>query len=233
VILVKGSAIAKRLYPDPRLRRFTDIDLLAAPEALPPLAALLGKLGYVQFVEPGRAGTDEWKWFHGDRPGVMVEVQTNLIHSRRLQGGLGLRYRDLVPSGDPGEAETPAALLAVASIHAAGHQYERLLHVVDVLQAARHMTASNETELEQLLARTGGRLAAVIGLELAGRLFGEPKCMAVAKELGIVRGAGLGRWLIGHRVVTSTMNARRPLYAWRRSLYRELLKARRWLDGPA
>ena len=53
------------------------------------------------------------------------------------------------------------------------------------------------------------------------------------KVLGAIALYIIGRWLIGHRVVTSTMNARRPLYAWRRSLYRELLKARRWLDGPA
>jgi hypothetical protein len=232
VILAKGPVIARRLYPDPRRRRFTDIDLLASPEAVAPLALLLTKLGYVQFEEPGATGAEEWKWFHRDRPGVMVEVQTNLIHSKTLQGGLWLRYGDLVQDGDPTKAEEPAALLAIAAIHGAGHQYERLLHVVDVLQAARHMTRSNETALEHLLARTGGRLAAVTGLELAGRLFREPRCIALAKHLGSVHGAGIARRLIGPQVVTSTMSARRPLYSWRRSLYRELLKARRWLDEP-
>ena len=33
--VVKGPVFARRLYPSPSLRCFTDIDVLAAPEALP------------------------------------------------------------------------------------------------------------------------------------------------------------------------------------------------------
>jgi hypothetical protein len=209
------------------LRRFTDLDWLAAEEAVTPFARLLTGLGYRLYDEEPARQSREWKWFRPDRPDIMIEVQTDLIHSDRLQASLRLGYADLVQAGGAAAAEAPAALTAITVIHGAGHQFERLVHVVDILQAARLMSPAHEQALLRLLERTGARFAAVTALDLAGRLFGDQKCLSLAKTLGPIRGAGLARHLLDHRVVTSTLTSRRSFYSWRRSLYRELLKARR------
>jgi hypothetical protein len=45
-ILLKGAALAHRVYPRPALRPMRDVDLLARPGEAPALQALLGELGY-------------------------------------------------------------------------------------------------------------------------------------------------------------------------------------------
>ena len=47
VILLKGHALARTLYPDPALRQSGDIDLLVQPRNIPASEEVLEKLGYV------------------------------------------------------------------------------------------------------------------------------------------------------------------------------------------
>jgi hypothetical protein len=47
VILLKGPALARTVYPDPALRQSNDIDLLVQPQNLPAAEEILEKLGYV------------------------------------------------------------------------------------------------------------------------------------------------------------------------------------------
>lgn len=47
VILLKGHALARTLYPDPALRQSGDIDLLVQPRNIPATEEVLEKLGYV------------------------------------------------------------------------------------------------------------------------------------------------------------------------------------------
>src|SRR5262249_14493301 len=44
--IVKGPVFARSLYPDRALRRFTDIDVLVADDAIPALSEPLGGLGF-------------------------------------------------------------------------------------------------------------------------------------------------------------------------------------------
>ena len=46
VILMKGPALARTVYPDPALRQSNDIDLLVQPHNLPAAEEILEKLGY-------------------------------------------------------------------------------------------------------------------------------------------------------------------------------------------
>jgi len=221
VAMVKGPVFARTIYPDASLRAYTDIDLLAAPQALPRLASALEAADFT-LVESESADTrGEWKWLHRDNSHIMIEVHTNLVHAPSLRPVLSLSYEDIA-----GHAESPAALLAVAIIHGGtGHRYDRLRQVVDICQAARNMTtAAEEQRFERIVARTGARLAAVTGLDLAARLFREPRCADIARAIGPVRHAPLARALISRAVVTSTMNRTRVLHSWRRGALRGLLK---------
>jgi len=46
IILLKGPALARTVYPDPSLRQSSDIDMIVQPHTIPAAEAVLEKLGY-------------------------------------------------------------------------------------------------------------------------------------------------------------------------------------------
>jgi hypothetical protein len=229
VAIVKGRTFARAIYPEPVLRSFTDIDLLVAPSALPRVTEVLQAEGF-KFAEAGHDPERlEAKWVHTNNPVLLVEVHTNLVHHPGLRRAMSLSYDDL-----GGETDAYGSLLTIACLHGALHQFERLQQVVDICQAARALgTAEEEARFERLLIRTGGRLAAIAGLDLAARLFADRRCTEIARALGPERYRGLSRLLISPTVVGSTKSAQRSFYSWRRKAFRDLLKRRRNSETPA
>ncbi len=218
--VVKGWTFASAIYPDPALRPFTDVDILAAPEAHARINQVLEELGF-KFADfayvPGR---EEAKWVHNENDALIVEVHGNMVHAPSLRKTMSLTYEDLRE-----DAESPAGFLCVAALHGGLHHFERLRHVVDILQAARALTsAGDERRLGVLLEKSGARLSAITGLRLAHRLFGEPRCLEIVRALGPERHAHLAGWLIGPSLATSTMSGNRYIHSWRRQGFRELLK---------
>lgn len=230
VTLIKGLTFARTIYPQPQLRPFTDIDLLIAPQAKPRVEEVLRARGFAfagDFHDPARR---EDKWLHKQNQTLLVEVHGNMVHAPSLQKAVSLSYEDLATVG----AGTPASHLMIATMHAALHQYESLRQVVDILQAARALsTPADEQKMENLVARTGGRLAAVAGLDLASRIFGEPRCREIARGLGPAQHGQLARLLINRNVVLSMTTERRVYYTWRRQGFRELLKRGRFVSAPS
>jgi hypothetical protein len=223
--IVKGPVFARRLYPARELRRYTDVDVLVDHDATLTLNQPLRELGFRLVKSLPDDEPQEWKWHHRDQSGMMIEVHRNLVHARSLRRAISLTYKDIVGEEMPEAAERPSTLLTIAGVHGATHNFERLLHVTDVLQAARALTAAaDESHLERLIDRTGTRFALVAGLELAARLFGEKRCLSLARALRPVHYAAAARWLIGRKVVLSAMNRGRHVHSWRRTVFRELLK---------
>jgi hypothetical protein len=228
VIVVKGPVFARRLYPAPHLRTFTDIDLLIAPEAERQVGQVLEAHGFGLVSASDDAQRQEWKWVCRDNDALTIEVHTNLAHHPQLREAISLTYRDLAEV-----QETPAGLLTVGVVHGALDCFERLRHVVDICQAARILvTAEQERCLETLVAATGARLAAVTALDLAFALFAEPRCGELARALGPARYRTVARLLLGRSVFVSAMTNVRALHSWRRQAFRLLLKRRR-LGGVA
>jgi hypothetical protein len=220
VTLIKGGTFARLIYPKPIMRPYTDIDLLVAPCVIPQIAEILANQGFELAEDGDHSGRREWKWQHGTNAAMLVELHANLVHAPSLHAALSLTYADIAE-----DAENPAALLTIAAMHGGLHHFERLRHVVDICQAARHLRRNeDERRLESLLVSSGARLAAITGLSLAYRFFAEPRCREIAQGLGRVRYAGLARFLIDRSVVTSTMNEARVYHSWRRQGFRELLK---------
>jgi hypothetical protein len=60
--IVKGPVFARALYPSPHLRGFTDIDILAAPEAVPKLETILRAHGFRPAGVPPGPPRHESKW---------------------------------------------------------------------------------------------------------------------------------------------------------------------------
>jgi hypothetical protein len=224
VVVVKGPVFARRLYPAPYLRTFTDIDLLIAPEATRQVAQVLEARGFTPVAASDDAQRQEWKWVCRDNDALTIEVHTNLAHHPQLRQAISLTYGDLAEI-----QETPAGLLTVGVVHGALDCFERLRHVVDICQAARILvTAEQERCLEALVERSGARFAAVTALDLAFALFEEPRCRELAHELGPARYRTAARLLLGRSVFVSAMTSVRAMHSWRRQVFRLLLKRRRF-----
>ena len=214
VALIKGPTFAA-LYP-PGLRPFGDIDLLAAPAALPKLASILAAQGFECVV--GDPNLLEHAWIHQDNSLLMLEVHTDLVHEHRMRPILSLTYNDL-----DGHFDRPAALLSIAVMHGVMHFFAYLRHVADVCQAARAVvTADEESLFETFTTRTRTRMAGIIGLTLAYRLFGEVRCLEIARSLGHPRDFRFARTLIEGDVLTASMERWFVYNSWRRFVFREL-----------
>jgi len=220
IAVVKGPVFARKIYPRSDLRSYADIDILAAESAVPRLSQMLLDKGFFHVDSLPGSGSREWKWISSSNNAVMVEVQTNLIHTDSMVEHISLGY-DLIGASPEGAAE----LLLVALVHGASHHYDRLQLVVDICQAARNLTeTADEIRFEELVRATKSRLAAVTGLRLAGRVLRERRCLELARALGGIAYAPLMDTLLTDSVVLSSTTDRRTLHSWRRSLFRWLVK---------
>jgi hypothetical protein len=220
--IVKGPVFARRLYPSASLRTFSDIDVLAAEEALPRIGEVLADRGFAL----AEHGTREMKWIHRRNGRLMVEVQTDLIHPDTLHDIVALPYRAIAPA-----PHGPAALLLIAVVHGGAHQFERLQHVVDIYLAARALPAGSEQEaFLAMVNAANARYLAYGGLMLAARLFDEPRCRELARALGHVRFHLAARLLLDRATVMSSTDRRRSFHNWRRQDFRILIRwnAGRW-----
>lgn len=227
VALVKGRVFGERLYADPSLRTFTDLDLLMPPAARPAAEAVLAEAGFVRVEDPSRDDYEEVKWLHRERSEVMVEMHGNLVHSPRLRSSLSLGWDDLASAPGWPDAPAPEALLLIASVHgASSHQFDRLQHLVDVTLAARRLAAAPAglAWLEATVARTRTRLALVAALDLAARAFDDRACRDLAARFAPVRYRGAARRLLTPALSAAAYGPRAGLGSWRRKAFRHLLK---------
>lgn len=146
------DAFARRLYPDRRGAPSPTLTCSSHRRRCRPLTTYCGRKDF-EFAnyahEPER---QEAKWVHLNNPVVLVEVHTNLVHHPDLRASLSLTYDDIQHG-----PETPAVLLAIATLHGALHRFEPLRQIVDICQAARHLaTGDDEAAFERVLQRMGG-----------------------------------------------------------------------------
>jgi hypothetical protein len=228
VTIVKGPVFARKLYPEPAFRGYGDIDLLAAPQAVPSLGEILKKHGFDLVNYSPEIDPQEWSWLHRENDKLLIEVQTDLVHAPSLRRAFSLTY-DMI--GD--EPQGPAALLLIALLHGAlGQHYSKLQHIVDICQAARALDGDGERRrFEVLVERSNARFVCVTGLNLTGRMLAEPRCLELARMLGPVRYGRMASRLVDRSVVMSTIGEGRWLHSWRRQAFRSLSK--RNLRQPA
>ena len=225
--VIKGPVFARRLYQHPHDRNYTDIDILVDPDSIATTGEILSGLGYVQAEGPNRGGSEngEYKWLAPDNDIVLIEIQTNLIHSPNLGTGIRFNHADLIEAGN-GDAEDATALLLLAAIHgAAGHQFERLQPAIDVLQAARGVAGPIDRNRLVRMARATGSLAALqSALDLAAGLFHDPAACELANELSPAPWRRLRQCLVSPHVVLRAQSHNAGYDSWRRRVYREIIR---------
>jgi hypothetical protein len=137
-VALKGPVLAERLYPEPGMRRSTDLDLLVAEADIERAAAALEPLGYE--LEDGLAARYARRHHHhlhlaGRCPPVIE------LHFRAYVGfGVTLQAEALLgrargyrtARGAPCWILEPEDELLYLAVHAAGHCFDRLLWLYDL-----------------------------------------------------------------------------------------------------
>ncbi len=147
-LLVKGPAVAERLYPDARLRPYRDLDLVVSRDRLQAAArAMAAELGYRRTEEPW-AGYGERQGHHiGLARRVDVQTVTVELHWRIGDDPVaeGLDYSRLsrtsesLPLSDGADAvmvPSPEEHLLVLAVHLLHETDKRLMWVNDLVLAA-------------------------------------------------------------------------------------------------
>jgi len=196
--IVKGPVFARTLYRHVADRPFTDIDILVDPAHLPDANRVIAACGFELGSDEAESNDlQEFKWLEKENSSLMIELHGNLVHDSGMRRRLSLGYNELrVIDGDA--TDTPAAMLTIAIVHAAGgHKFHRLQLCVDVLQGVRALRSPDaEASLLEAARMTGIELELATVLNVTGRLFDERRALDIADRIKPDLGIRLARRLI-------------------------------------
>ncbi|MBZ9813129.1 nucleotidyltransferase family protein [Mesorhizobium sp. CA7] len=196
--IVKGPVFARKLYSQITDRPFTDIDILVDPASIEAANKTIGECGFeLGSDEAASHELQEFKWLEKENSSLLIELHGNLVHDTGMRRRLSLGFREL-QAIDGGETDTPAALLTIAIVHAAGgHKFHRLQLCVDVLQGVRALKSpQEEARLLDAARMTGIELELATVLNVTGRLFGAPRAIELADRIKPDLSIRLAKWLI-------------------------------------
>lgn len=156
VIPLKGPVLAERLYGDPALRSYADLDLLVQ---IPDLAAAEQALTAIGFVPTASADDYHQPWA---RNSIHLELHHHVDHPLAFDFDLKQAWDRAEPSQ---YAEIPIQLfapqdeLAYLCLHAVRHRFDRLCLLVDLGFAFRKLSlqqsgeaASHSTTMRHVIA---------------------------------------------------------------------------------
>ncbi len=196
--IVKGPVFARKLYRQVADRPFTDIDILVDPTSIEAANKTIAECGFELGSDDAESHMlQEFKWVEKENSSLLIELHGNLVHDTGMRRRLSLGFREL-QAIDGDQTDTPAALLTIAIVHAAGgHKFHRLQLCVDVLQGVRALK-SPEEEARLLVAAqmTGIELELATVLNVTGRLFGAPRAIELANRIEPDLSIRLAKWLI-------------------------------------
>jgi hypothetical protein len=229
--IVKGPVFARKLYRNISDRPFTDIDILVEPANLARANQVIAACGFeLGSNEAQSYQLQEFKWLEKENSSLLVELHGDLVHDSGMRRRLSLGFRELLAID--GEAtDTPAALLTIAIVHAAGgHKFHRLQLCVDVLQGVRALTsAESETRLFEAARMAGIELELAIVLNVTGRLFDESRALDLAGRIKPDLSIRLARRLITRDTLLNVNSRDKIASRLRRDAFRwiqRLAKAR-------
>lgn len=222
---VKGPVFAERLYQIRSDRLFSDIDLLVEPDSTGEAIATMESLGYVRQgkVWDNSRRDMEYKFQHPQHPTVLVELHGDLVHYPQLRRRASFGLRALLAAGD-GDGEAPAALLATAIVHATlGHKLDRLVMLVDVLQAVRNLPPDDLGRTVSILTRLRLDLECAVCLTVVARLFGDEAAAEFAVRFPSGMRRRFGRQFVTPDAVVHAQGHAYRLRSWcRRKAFRLL-----------
>ncbi len=184
---LKGPLLAARLYPQPLVRRSSDVDLLVARRDLQPALGVLQRLGYVD-SSPAKNTADLRHHHHITLVGparVALELHFNALHAfgaimpgeELLQGAQMATVA--LPHGQwTGLLLDPADELLYLAGHAAAHNFERPLWTLDIGLLAAQTRAIDWPALWLRAQRWHLQRPIVQALRTAARQLGDQELLA-------------------------------------------------------
>ena len=223
-MVIKGTKFATRLYEPDSLRFSSDVDVLVPKKVLTDAADVMLSLGYEPEGPDMKYSSDYGQagWLRKNQPGGKVEVHWNLVNSPTIRQGVSVTYEEL-QLNDNGQA-SPASILLIASVHAAtSHCFDRLGLLVDILQSIRGIAGEIDLDwLKNTVKQTGAVRSLSVSLSLVEKIFKEPLCGKLRKQMSIPY-MFLENMILSPAVV---MRGHSRFDSPRRNLFRELLKIR-------
>jgi hypothetical protein len=193
-VSIKGIDFADHLYEQPRLRPTLDVDVLVARERWQDAAIFLEATGHSEknpqppiFLPSGVLS--ERTWVYKSTLAMEVDLHWSLVHFPFFRRQCSVGYWELDRQW-PEDLAAPAPLTAasrllIAVVHAVyHHQFERLLELVDIVQAARKInTLVDLQQTRALVERTGAGLAVDLALQVTARYLEDPSMDALRQRL--------------------------------------------------
>jgi len=165
-VQVKGP-LAAALYPDPRMRPFTDIDLFVDRTSVETAAAALATLGFVRVLPDPTEDLRRHAEMHLRDPesGALIDLHWDLVSSRALARGLhfdlgrveGELRRCAARAPQAWEFSPELLFVYLASHHVLHHRLSGIVWLLDIL-----LLLEREREFDWARAN---RLAELLGLE--------------------------------------------------------------------
>ena len=196
--IVKGPVFARKLYRQLADRPFTDIDILVEPTSIAEANRTIAECGFELGSDEAESHElQEFKWLEKENSNLLIELHGNLVHDTGMRRRLSLGFREL-QAIDGCQTDTPAALLTIAIVHAAGgHKFHRLQLCVDVLQGVRALKSpEEEARLLDAARMTGIELELATVLNVTGCLFDAPRAIELANRIKPDLSIRLAKWLI-------------------------------------
>ena len=194
LLLLKGAALARWLYPAPELRDRLDVDLLVAEVQLDRLRTCLRDNGWVQRRLSASVSQETWR-----REGLDLDLHWRLsdhpvfFHALKFSE-LWSAARPISGLSEPVRALAPMHALVHAVIHYFGtHSKEPMpaLFLVDLVLLWEALDARERRALDGLLARLGLHGLAARAFERARQCFPGSVCDA---PLADWHQRGTGQW---------------------------------------
>lgn len=193
-VILKGSTFADRLYPDPTLRPFSDIDLLVSQDTVVDVRRLLRELDYLPDPVEGRKhvedyGQERWRRRAEAEAACLLELHWNVVNSPALRRGVSLTFEDLAfeAVGDNSAPRmTSASMLLVAAVHGAtSHQFNRMMLLRDIAQLARGRAGEVDAAwLAERSSMVGAKAVLAMALHLSAEVMGDEAVVALARRAG-------------------------------------------------
>jgi len=176
-VVLKGTALARRLYPEPFQRATTDVDLLVAREEVEVASRALEGLGLQRAAE--RPGHDEEHSHHREFHGKAGLVE---LHFRALVGyGQALEAAPLLAHAEETELEGRRVRflraeeeLVYLALHASNHLLQRLSWLFDLKLLMLARPGLRWVRVVEVARTTAFSHLAWYALETAQRLLGAP-----------------------------------------------------------
>ena len=187
VVIVKGPVFSADLYDISSDRPYTDLDLLCDKSNVQAAGQLLTSLGFQQFKRTffDRSQiNEEQKWTLRENPNLLIEIHTDLVHYKKLRDKLSFSYE--IHQFISAHADQTVLNFIVAVVHAsAGHKFDRLCLLVDVLQAYRQLSDRQFENLERALQKIPLHLEVATCIKLIEELFAVRQTEAFLSEIGV------------------------------------------------